>query len=670
MAVLIFLGCLLGGIAIGLPISWALLLCGAALMFWLDMFDVQIMAQTLVNGADSFSLLAIPFFVLAGEIMNAGGLSKRIVDLPMKLVGHKPGGLGYVGVLAAMIMASLSGSAVADTAAVAALLVPMMRSANYPVNRAAGLIASGGIIAPIIPPSIPFIIFGVSSGLSISKLFMAGIAPGMMMGATLMLTWWWQASRLNLPRQQKATMQEIWHSFVSGIWALFLPVIIIGGFRSGLFTPTEAGAVAAFYALFVATVIYREMTFATLWHVLIGAAKTTSVVMFLVASAQVSAWLITIAELPMMVSDLLQPLVDSPRLLFIVIMVAILIVGMVMDLTPTVLILTPVLMPLVKEAGIDPIYFGVMFIINCSIGLITPPIGNVLNVISGVAKLKFNDLLQERTKGELKLKLFPDSTLGNAQAMISGVRGGTIDMEMSGSNNFAGLSPVMNLLDVPFLFRDTAHAHKTLDGKVGDDLKASLEGKGLKVLAYWENGWRDVTNSRAPVKTPADLKGLKIRTNNSPMNIAAFKVFGANPIPMPFAEVYTGLETRTIDAQEHPINVVWSAKFFEVQKFLSLTHHAYSPLLVVINKAKFDGLSPEFQQALVSSAQEAGNYQRKLVAEDQQKIIDGMKEAGVEVITDLDRKAFSDALGNQVRDMFVKDVPQGADLLKAVDEVQ
>ncbi|HGZ2035345.1 TPA: DctP family TRAP transporter solute-binding subunit [Escherichia coli] len=254
-----------------------------------------------------------------------------------------------------------------------------------------------------------------------------------------------------------------------------------------------------------------------------------------------------------------------------------------------------------------------------------------------IAAKKFNDLLQERTKGELKLKLFPDSTLGNAQAMISGVRGGTIDMEMSGSNNFAGLSPVMNLLDVPFLFRDTAHAHKTLDGKVGDDLKASLEGKGLKVLAYWENGWRDVTNSRAPVKTPADLKGLKI---------------------------------RTIDAQEHPINVVWSAKFFEVQKFLSLTHHAYSPLLVVINKAKFDGLSPEFQQALVSSAQEAGNYQRKLVAEDQQKIIDGMKEAGVEVITDLDRKAFSDALGNQVRDMFVKDVPQGADLLKAVDEVQ
>lgn len=287
-----------------------------------------------------------------------------------------------------------------------------------------------------------------------------------------------------------------------------------------------------------------------------------------------------------------------------------------------------------------------------------------------IAAKKFNELLKEKTNGELALKLFPDSTLGNAQAMISGVRGGTIDMEMSGSNNFTGLAPVFNLLDVPFLFRDTAHAHKTLDGKVGEELKKSLEPKGLVVLAYWENGWRDVTNSRAPVKTPADLKGLKVRTNNSPMNIAAFKIFGANPIPMPFAEVYTGLETRAIDAQEHPVNVVWSAKFYEVQKYLSLTHHAYSPLLLVMNKAKFDALTPKLQETLLSAAKEAGDYQRQLVAENQQKIIDGMKNSGVEVLTDIDRKAFSDVLGNQVRDMFLKDTPHGAYLLKAVDEVQ
>ncbi|WHP82115.1 TRAP transporter large permease subunit [Edwardsiella anguillarum] len=394
MAILIFLCVLLLGILCGIPIAWSLLLCAVALMAYLDLFDIQIMAQTLVNGADNFSLLAIPFFVLAGELMNAGGLSRRIVDLPMKLVGHRPGGLGYVGVLAAMIMASLSGSAVADTAAVAALLLPMMRAANYPHNRSAGLIACGGIIAPIIPPSIPFIIFGVSSGLSISRLFIAGIAPGIMLGLALMLTWWWQARRLALPCQPRASRREIGQALRTGIWALMLPVIIIGGFRSGLFTPTEAGAVAAFYALFVAGVIYRELSWSSLYAVLVAAAKTTAVVMFLVAAAQVSAWLITVAELPQQVSTLLLPLVDSPRLLFIVIMVAIMVIGMVMDLTPTILILTPVLLPLVKMAGIDPIYFGVMFVINCSIGLVTPPVGNVLNVIAGVAQLKFDDAVR------------------------------------------------------------------------------------------------------------------------------------------------------------------------------------------------------------------------------------------------------------------------------------
>ena len=252
--------------------------------------------------------------------------------------------------------------------------------------------------------------------------------------------------------------------------------------------------------------------------------------------------------------------------------------------------------------------------------------------------------------------------------MISGVRGGTIDMEMSGSNNFTGLAPVINLLDIPFLFRDTAHAHKVLDGKVGDELLKALEPLGLKGLAYWENGWRDVTNSKGPIKTPADLKGLKIRTNNSAMNIAAFKIFGANPIPMPFAEVYTALETRTIDAQEHPINVVWSAKFYEVQKYLTLTHHAYSPLILVMNKKKFDALTPELQQTLVSAAKEAGNYQRQLVAEDQQKILAGMQADGVEIITDPDREAFRNALGDQVRDMYLKDNPESARLLTAIDE--
>ncbi len=287
-----------------------------------------------------------------------------------------------------------------------------------------------------------------------------------------------------------------------------------------------------------------------------------------------------------------------------------------------------------------------------------------------IAAKHFNELLKERSKGEISLKLFSDSTLGNAPAMISGVRGGTIDMEMSGSNNFTGLVPRLNVLDIPFLFRSKEHAYKVLDGEIGDQLLKDLEPLGLKGLAYWENGWRDVTNSRNAVRVPADLKGLKIRTSASPMNIEAFKLLGANPIPMPFAEVYTALETRTIDAQEHPINVTWSAKFYEVQKHLSLTHHAYSPLILVMNKKKFDALSPDLQKVLVDAARESGDYQRQLVAENEAKILDGLRKAAIEVVEDVDQDAFRAALGDHVRNMFADKNEGGAALLKAIDETK
>ena len=394
MTVAVFLVSLLGAMALGMPIAFALLVCGVALMVQLDMFDSQIIAQNIINGADSFPLMAVPFFMLAGEIMNTGGLSKRIVNLALALIGHVRGGLGYVAILAACLLAALSGSAVADAAALGALLVPMMVNAGHDRARSGGLVAAAGIIGPIIPPSIAFVVFGVASGLSISKLFLAGIFPGIMLGVGLAVAWWWVVRKEQLVVPPRASRQEKLRAFIDSLWALGLPFIIIFGLKFGIFTPTEAGVVAAVYSLFVATVIYRELKIDQLYGVFLTAAKVTSVVMFLVAASLGSAWLITIADLPGQVAELLEPLMDSPTLLMIAIMVLVVIVGTAMDMTPTILILTPVLIPVVKQAGIDPIYFGVLFVINNAIGLITPPVGTVLNVVCGVSRISMDDIIK------------------------------------------------------------------------------------------------------------------------------------------------------------------------------------------------------------------------------------------------------------------------------------
>ena len=392
MTIAVFLGSLLAAMALGIPIAFSLLLCGTALMWHLGVFDAQILAQNIIEGANSFPLLAVPFFMLAGEVMNTGGLSKRIVEFAMALVGHVRGGLGYVTIVAACILSALSGSAVADAAALTALLLPMMVRAGHDKARSGGLIAACGVIGPIIPPSIGFVIFGVAANVSITKLFLAGIFPGILLAAGLWATWWWLTRKENLEPPPRRSASEVMHAMRRAGWALALPLIILFGLRFGIFTPTEAAVVAAVFALFVAGVIYRELSWSQLYGVFLAAAKTTAVIMFLVAAAMVSAWLINVAQLPAQVIDLLSPLLGSPTLLMIAIMVLVMIVGTAMDMTPTILILTPVLMPLVKAAGIDPVYFGVMFIINNSIGLVTPPVGTVLNVVAGVGKMKMDEV--------------------------------------------------------------------------------------------------------------------------------------------------------------------------------------------------------------------------------------------------------------------------------------
>lgn len=387
MTLFLFLAVLFFGIFVGLPIAFALLLASIALMIQLGTFSSDILAQGLVNGVDSFPLLAIPFFLVAGEVMSRGGLSTKIVALAMTLVGHRRGGLGYVAIITAIVLAGLSGSAVADAAALVSILYPMMRKAGYPEARSLGLLASGGIIAPIIPPSLPLILIGVAGNISIGKLFMAGIAPGLMMGLTLMVVWRYLMRNEEIETLPRASGQERLAALKDGFWALLLPVIIIGGIRSGAFTPTEAAVVAAVYAIVISLLVYRSLTWRMMFEVLLSAARSTAMVMFLVGAAMVASWLITVAQLPQQLGALLAPLIDNPRLLMLVIMLIVFAVGMVMDLAPTILILVPLFMPLTALAGIDPVYFGLMFVLNCSIGLITPPVGTVLNVICGVSKV-------------------------------------------------------------------------------------------------------------------------------------------------------------------------------------------------------------------------------------------------------------------------------------------
>jgi TRAP-type transport system large permease protein len=394
VTVAVFTLSLLGAMSLGMPIAFALLVCAMALMLFQGQMDATILSQKLLEGADSFPLLAIPFFMLAGELMNAGGISKRIVHFALAWVGHISGGLGLVAVFASVLMAAISGSAAADAAAIGTLLIPMMRQAGYNVPRAAGLIAAGGVIAPVIPPSIGFIMFGVIANVSIGKLFLAGVFPGLMMGASLVVAWLWVVRHDKVAVLPRQTMSARLRAGIDGIWALLMPLGIVGALKFGIFTPTETGVAACVYAYVVGALVYRELPLRQSYALLVAAAKSTSVVVFLIAAALVSAWLITASNVPQQIASMLEPFMGNKIVLMVVIQLLVVIVGTALDFAPTVMILTPVLMPVIKQAGIDPVYFGVLFIMNNAIGLITPPVGIVLNVICGVAKISMSDLMK------------------------------------------------------------------------------------------------------------------------------------------------------------------------------------------------------------------------------------------------------------------------------------
>lgn len=396
MILALFIGGLLALFAIGVPAAFALGLSSLIVTLverGINSIPYTILAQRMVYGVNSFPLLAIPFFILAGKIMNTGGITDRIYDFADRLVGHMRGGLGQVNIAASIIFSGMSGSAVADAVGVGQVEIRAMRKAGYPDDFAVGVTAASATIGPVIPPSIPLIIYAVVANVSATALLIAGILPGLLMGAMMMIVVWWQAQRRNLPTEKWRGLAALTRSFVRALPPLITPAIIIGGMMSGVFTPTEAAAIAAVYATLIAMLVYREISFAQLVQVLRETMRETAGIMMILAAAALYGWLLVFTQIPQQLVTMVAGLDLSPVMLLLAINVFLLIIGLFMETNAAITIFTPMLLPLAVALGVDPVHFGIMMVLNLMIGLLTPPVGMVLFAVAKVANVPINKAL-------------------------------------------------------------------------------------------------------------------------------------------------------------------------------------------------------------------------------------------------------------------------------------
>ncbi|HUX14126.1 MAG TPA: TRAP transporter large permease [Spirochaetia bacterium] len=391
----VFLIVLLGLIAISVPVAFSLILTALVLAMLMGGAQPAELAQNLIRGVDNYPLMAVPFFLLAGEIMNAGGLSKRIVEFARSILGHVTGGLGYVTVLASMLFAGVSGSAVADTSAIGSIVYPVMKAEGYDPKKSTALFTAAGTIGPIIPPSIPLILYGVIGNVSIVALFLAGIVPGVMIGVALMVGWYFHARRMHYKKSGSFSFKGVGKATVKAFWALLLPLIILGGIVGGIYTATEAAVIAVVYAFVISVFVYKELKLSMIPQILLRASKSTAVVLMVCGTATAAAFNITTAQIPQMLSNTLVSLAGNNWMLTMMWMnLLLLLVGCVMDLAPAILILAPMLIPIVVNVGLSPVYFGAIMTVNLCIGLITPPVGNVLFTGCIVSKQSVGDIVR------------------------------------------------------------------------------------------------------------------------------------------------------------------------------------------------------------------------------------------------------------------------------------
>lgn len=388
-----FFGLLMYGVPVAYSIGISTMLTIAINISGLP--GITTVTQRMTTGIDSFALLAIPFFVLAGELMNRGGIATRLITFAKSLVGSLPGGLAYVNILAAMLFGAISGSAVAAASAIGSVMTKPMEDEGYPRPFSAALNITSSTTGLLIPPSNVLIVYALASGgaASVAALFVAGYLPGLLVGFALMAVAAVIARKQNLPRGERVGISQLFKDFRAAFFSLLMLVIIVGGIVKGIFTATEAAAVAVFYALILGF-SYRSITFKNLPSILLNSAKTTAIVMFLICTSMAMSWLFSFEGIPQLMTGFLLDTVSSPILIFILINLTLLVVGTFMDMTPAILIFTPIFLPVVTQLGMDPVHFGIIMVLNLCIGLCTPPVGTILFVGAGVAKISVSEVIK------------------------------------------------------------------------------------------------------------------------------------------------------------------------------------------------------------------------------------------------------------------------------------
>jgi len=380
-------------ITIGVPIAFAMGASSLLSLFADGGLGLALIPQRMFTGINSFALLAIPLFVLAGSIMEHGGISRRLVNFSNSIVGYVSGGLGLSTVLTSIVFAGVSGSAAADTAAVGSVMMPAMKKKGYPTGLAATILACAGSLGPIIPPSLTMILYAVITNVSIVGLFISGIIPGLLMGLGLMLLTYYYGRKLNLKEEGKPSFKEIGKATWDAVWALVMPIIVLGGIVLGYFTATEAGVIAVVYALVISMFVYKELDMKGLYKVFVESAATTSMIAVIIAGAGILGWLIAFGKLPLMVVGFLTSITDNPTVLLLLIVAFIVFLGMFIETIAATIILAPILAPLVTTIGYDPIYFGFVIVASLVFAGITPPVGAILNIAIGIGKGKLKETI-------------------------------------------------------------------------------------------------------------------------------------------------------------------------------------------------------------------------------------------------------------------------------------